>query len=246
MGILGRLLVPGYPQVRTGDRGRALLVGAAVLACVTLALSTGWLRSAPGSLSFLAVVAGIGVWSLVDGRIRRRGEPARLSAAEWAFLATPAWLFVAVLAVPPAREAVLGLAAYRTPAGHDSMAPALPGGDRFVVDLRARTPSRGDLVVFPSPEDSCMLVKRVVALAGDVVEAGAGGLRVNGEVAVPGEAPPLGALTVPAGRVFAVGDNLARSRDCRHFGPVEIGAIRGRVLYVFWSRTWSRIGTTPR
>lgn len=244
--VLLRLLVPGYPQVRNGDRGRAFLVGAALLLAILLVIATGWLRSALGLLSFLAVVIAVGVVSVVDGRRRRGGAPARLRAREWAFLAAPLWAFLAVLLAPPAREAVLGLAAYRIPAGHESMAPALLGGDRFVVDLRARTPRRGDLVVFTSPGEPVAFVKRVVALAGDVVSADREGVRVNGKLALPGEAGPYGPLTVPEGRFFAVGDNLSNSRDCRQFGPVENGAIRGRVLYVFWSRTWGRIGTTPR
>jgi len=243
--MLGHLLVPGHPQLLNGDRTRALAVGAAVLLCLLLATTTGWLRSAPGSLSFLAVVVGIGTWSFVDGR-RRRGmaAPVRLRAAGWAFLVVPLWLFVAMLLVRPAREAMLGLAAYRIPAGHESMAPALLGGDRFVVDLRARTPARGDIVVFPSPEEPFTLVKRLIALEGDVVKAGARGVEVNGRLAVAGPAEPFGPVTVPGGRFFAVGENLARSRDCRHFGPVEVGAIRGRAIYVFWSGTWSRIGKT--
>jgi len=244
--LLSHLLVPGYAQIRNGDRGRAFLVGAAVLLAILLALTTGWLRSAAGLFSFLAVAAAIGVFSFVDGRRRRGGPPARLRAREWAFLAAPLWLFVGTTLIPPAREAVLGLAAYRTPAGLESMAPALLGGDRFVVDLRARTPERGELVVFTSPEKPVAFVRRVVALPGDVVSADAQGVKVNGRLALPGEAAPYGPLTVPEGRFFAVGDNLANSRDSRNFGPVENSAVRGRVLYVFWSRTWGRIGKTPR
>ncbi len=247
MGILGRLLVPGYPQASNGDRARALLVGAAAFVCLLCAVSTAWLRSPTGLLSFLAVVLALAAWSHIDGRRRRgRAAPARMHPAEWLFLALPTWLFVTVLLLPPARDAVLGIVAYRTPPGHESMAPTLLGGDRFVVDLRAREPARGDLVVFASPEEPLALVKRVVALEGDVVKADALGIEVNGHLAVAGAADPFGPVTVPKGRVFAVGDNLARSRDTRHFGPVETGTIRGRVLYVFWSRTWSRIGTTPR
>jgi signal peptidase I len=247
MRLLPHLLVPGYPQARNGDRGRALAVGAAVLLVVLFATTTGWLRSAVGLLSFLALAVAIGAWSFVDGR-RRRGvrSPASLRPAEWAFLALPLWLFVALLLVPPAREAVLGLAAYRTPSGHESMAPTLLGGDRFVVDLRSRTPERGEIVVFESPKEPVAFVKRVVALPGDVVEADAAGVRVNGTLARAGPAEPFGPVTVPAGRFFALGDNLAGSLDSRSFGPVGIDAIKGRVLYVFWSKAWKRIGTTPR
>jgi len=247
MGLIGHLLVPGYAQIRNGDRARALAVGGAILVLLLLVTTTGWLRSAIGIAAFLAAAVGIGAWSLVDGR-RRRGiaAPARLHPAEWAFLVLPLWLTIVTILVPPVREAVFGLAAYRIPGGNESMAPTLAGGDRLVVDLRERTPTRGDLVVFTSPEKPVAFVKRVVALGGDVVRAGERGVEVNGEVALAGPAAPFGPVTVPDGEFFAVGDNLANSRDCRHFGPVGFDAIRGRVLYVFWSGTWSRIGTTPR
>lgn len=38
-------------------------------------------------------------------------------------------------------------------------------------------------------------------------------------------------LSVDAGRVDLRGDNPAASTDSRHFGTVDIGAVRGRVVY---------------
>lgn len=246
MGILGHFLVPGYAQLRNGDRTRALLVGAAVAGALAIAAATRWLHSPIGLLSFLASLIAIAVGSCVDGRLRRKG-PARVRARDLLLLAVPPWAFVAVLCITPAREALLGLSAYRIPAGHESMAPTLRGGDRFLVD-KACVPGRGDLVVFVAPpeDQGKTFIKRVVALEGDVVRAGADGVEVNGRLAVQGRADPFGPVTVPNGRLFVVGDNLQDSRDSRQFGTVEKAAIRGRVLYVFWSDTWSRIGTTPR
>ncbi|MEZ5557248.1 MAG: signal peptidase I [Pseudomonadales bacterium] len=79
-----------------------------------------------------------------------------------------------------------------------SMLPSILIGDRIVVnklayDLRVpftlqrlahwSTPQRGDVVTFTSPEDDRLLVKRVVALPGDVVELHQNRLTINGMTA---------------------------------------------------------------
>lgn len=37
-------------------------------------------------------------------------------------------------------------------------------------------------------------------------------------------------LTVPPGHVWIEGDNAARSRDSRDFGPIPLGLVRGRAV----------------
>lgn len=37
-------------------------------------------------------------------------------------------------------------------------------------------------------------------------------------------------ITVPAGHVFLTGDNLSYSNDSRHYGPVPLGCIKGKVV----------------
>ncbi len=59
-------------------------------------------------------------------------------------------------------------------------------GDRLVVDRTAfqfRQPQRWEPVVFHSPADSQLTVKRIVGLPGEVVELRAGDVRINGQVA---------------------------------------------------------------
>lgn len=81
------------------------------------------------------------------------------------------------------------------PVPSGSMRPTIQEGDvvlvnRLAYDLRipltgvsvARLgePQRGDIVTFDSPEDGVRLIKRVVALPGDVVEMRDGVLSING------------------------------------------------------------------
>jgi len=245
MHTLARLLVPGYRQLAAGRPRRAIAVASAAYALLLLALFTSWLHAPAGLATFLVALTAVAVWAWQDGR--RLETRATVPPRTCVLLAAPFWLLLLSLAFEPMRVHVVGLQAFHIPPGNRACAPALLGGDRFLVDTRDRAPRRGEIVVFRAPDDpGRVYVKRVVALAGDVVRAEAGGIRVNGKPVLAGNAGAFGPLTVPPGRCFLVGDNLADSRDSRAFGPVEIGAILGRVLYVFWAERWDRIGTTPR
>lgn len=142
--------------------------------------------------------------------------------------------------------------AFYIPSG--SMIPTLEIGDRVLVNkfiYRFKEPERGDVIVFRSVEpnqdgSTDDLIKRVVAVGGDEVAVRDGTLLVNGkpqnEPYVNGEFPDtsfFGPTVIPAGKVFAMGDNRSNSRDSRFFGPVPVGNIEGEAFVVFWplSRT---------
>ena len=125
-----------------------------------------------------------------------------------------------------------------------SMSPTLRAGDHVLVDkflTSGRMPDRRDIVVLRSPVTGALLVKRVAAVAGDVVGLEAGVLVVNGHqvreryvdyrlmVGVY-----YGPVRVPAGDVFVLGDNRPDSVDSRTFGPVPVNRITGRVLMRIW------------
>ena len=50
-------------------------------------------------------------------------------------------------------------------------------------------------------------------------------------------------LTIPPGHVFVVGDSEPRSYDSRHFGPVPVKAIRGRVMVGRLFQLWGAEGS---
>jgi signal peptidase I len=122
--------------------------------------------------------------------------------------------------------------------------------------LPYRDVARGDVFVFRSPLTPQQdLIKRAVAVGGDTVAVSAKRLLVNGVPAVEpfvlhrdpqvftGPDIPearrgrdeLEPLAVPAGRIFAMGDNRDNSQDSRFFGPVTAASVRGRALLVYWS-----------
>ena len=122
-----------------------------------------------------------------------------------------------------------------------SMEPTLSADDRLLA-WRAPRPLRvGDVIVLESPYDAGVvvregetvpwtrpparpgetsrrwIVKRVAALPGDLVPAGAAGKVVEGE-------------TVPSGRLLVVGDNPDESYDSRQIGYIPAERVFGLVL----------------
>ena len=138
--------------------------------------------------------------------------------------------------------------AFWIPSG--SMIPTLKIGDRVLVNkfiYRFTEPMRGDIIVFESVDNSNEdLIKRVVGLPGDKIAVRGGKLFVNGE---PQREPyvinkpclrgaprtcSFGAITVPKGHVFVMGDNRGNSADSRVFGPLPEKNIEGEAFLRFW------------
>ena len=125
-----------------------------------------------------------------------------------------------------------------------SMTPTLHTGDQILAERltpRFGQLERGDLIVFKAPATRALMVKRVVALAGDRVGLADGRLVVNGHRRsehyvdlASVDSVYFGPEVVPAGSVFVMGDDRADSVDSRDFGPVPLDRVLGRVLWRLW------------
>ena len=130
-----------------------------------------------------------------------------------------------------------------------SMVPTLLPGDRVIVDklrYRLADPHHGDVVVFDRPANAGgsaeikNLIKRVVAVEGDEIEARDGvvflnGQRLNEPYLRPGTVTTdITRQTVPPDRYWVMGDNRAVSEDSRLFGPVPRSLVIGRALILAW------------
>lgn len=168
--------------------------------------------------------------------------------------------------------------AFKIPSG--SMKETLKIGDHILVNkfiygvklpfiqktiIPVSQPDRGDIIVFRFPEDPDKdFIKRVVGVAGDIIEIRDKDLFVNGKPAdyaqaiftdnriIPGTIQPrdnMGPYKVPEHHVFVMGDNRDHSYDSRFWGPVDLREVKGEAFIIYWSWDrdnfgvrWSRIG----
>lgn len=137
-----------------------------------------------------------------------------------------------------------------------SMEPNFEDSEYLIINeigYRFVEPKRGDVVVFRYPLDpSEFFIKRVVALPGETVIIGGGGITIKNAEYPSGfrlEEPylPAGtftggdiALTLDADQYYVLGDNRQSSSDSRRWGPLSRRNVVGRV----WLRGWpvSRAG----
>ena len=134
---------------------------------------------------------------------------------------------------------------YTIPSG--SMLPTLCEGDQILVTSYVRAePSRGDVIVFRAPRGDELMVKRIVAAPGDLIETRGGKIAIGGhalperylaEPAASGVIPPQ---IVPSDCYFVMGDNRADSLDSRTWGVLPRELIVGKARIVLWSSAGPR------
>jgi signal peptidase I len=131
-----------------------------------------------------------------------------------------------------------------------SMEHTLNIQDRVLVNklsYRLHDVHRGDIVVFERPPNDVGqirdLIKRVVALSGETVEAHDGTVYVDGrplrepyleQGVTTAEFPPK---RIPDGYIWVMGDNRGNSSDSRVFGAIRESTIIGRAFIRVWPLT---------
>ena len=164
---------------------------------------------------------------------------------------------------------------YEIPSG--SMEDTIEIGDRVLsekVSYYLQDPQVGDIVtfqawedpitedIFTHPDDASesqrarleekVLIKRVIATAGQTVTLQDGAVYVDGQPlnepytlgkpSYPLEDSSLSfPYTVPQGEIWVMGDNRTNSKDSRFFGSVPIDSVTGHAFVRYWPL--DRLGT---
>ena len=213
-------LCPGLGQLHCGRwlRGTTFLVGSLLLVPVVRALVALPVSTTALTLLLAATAAWVlcQLASMLDALLlahRLDGQP----------VARPGTALTAILVAVGLAHPALGpvalrssvLQAYVVPSA--TMAPSILPGDRVLALKTGRVPRRGDIVVFPRPDDRAqLLVKRVVGLPGDTVAVLDDVLLVGGE--------PVSQLpATDDDRPFAASDELSREVFGDVSYPVSVG-----------------------
>ena len=173
-----------------------------------------------------------------DESIEQPTSPLR-SVVEWVLIVAGAVLVAIVI-----RTFVLQ--AFYIPSG--SMLPTLEVDDKVLVNklsYKVHDINRGDIVVFERPPGETDpkikdLIKRVIGLPGDTIEAHDGHIYVNGrrlnEPYLPDglQTAALAKQTVPDDSIFVMGDNRGSSKDSTVFGPISKDLVVGRAFIRVW------------
>ena len=130
-----------------------------------------------------------------------------------------------------------------------SMEDTIMIGDR-VITLRLAylfsDPKRGDIVVFPYPDDESVdYIKRIIGLPGETIEGKEGLVYIDGK---PLNEPyvrasldqDFGPYTIPEDSYFMMGDNRNNSADSRYWIHTFLSKnkIKGKALYKHPGFTW--------
>jgi signal peptidase I len=169
------------------------------------------------------------------------GEPMTLPVGARAWEWTKS-LAIALILAFGIRTAVVE--AFYIPSG--SMEPTLQVGDRILGNkfwFWFSDPHRHDIVIFAPPDTAHLaagaMIKRVIAVEGDLVEVRNGQVLVNGARVVEPylkERPQyhLPPTPVPSGMLFVLGDNRNASYDSHAWGFVPRGNLRAKAFARYW------------
>lgn len=167
------------------------------------------------------------------------------------------WIVLVLAAVNTAAFGVQRLFYVPVAIPSESMEPTVDAGDRIFVRRThksvtqlARSIERGDVIVLRAPEEGHpLVVKRVVGLPGETIEARDGVIAINNDrildetylsndvtdIGTPGaDSVDVDRTKLSRTELYVLGDNRAHSIDSRSYGPIQLADVVGTVSLRFW------------
>jgi signal peptidase I len=257
------LVTPGLGQLYNGQILKGISFFLAFL-LIQVVLSLARLPSEfMGLVASLVIAIAIWIFAVAEAFSAAKRRPGFVLKGynRWYIYLLIVLLVLGILNFLPASAAKIASDAFGFKArkiSTGSMEPTLLTGDLIMTDLKyfnKHMPQRRDLVIIQFPQNPSMdSVKRVIALEGDKVEIRKKQVTLNDEAlsepdvirADPNQdvaqRDDFGPLVIPQGQCFVMGDNRDTSADSRIWGPLPLGNIKGKPLYVYWAKDKSRIG----
>ena len=127
-----------------------------------------------------------------------------------------------------------------------SMLPTLSQNNVVMVDKffysKLNNLERGDIVVYLSPEQKKIEVKRLIGLPGDTVEIRNGYTYVNSQpLYEPYAQIPVSyvfqPITIPDEQFFVLNDNRTEVDDSRYEGNLPLHTLEGKAIFGIWPLT---------
>jgi signal peptidase I len=265
------LLASGLGQIYNGQLYKGIIFFFSGYALVILSALAGLQRFFVGMIIFLASRIILQAYIIADAlvvSIRKKEISLKFYNQTYIYIL---FILISMLSFFTINllinNEIVGIKTFSIPSG--AMQPTLVEGDYICADLkhyRATKPQRGDVAVFVYPKDPALdYIKRVIGLPGDKVEIKNKKIYINGAlyetpqaifsdpaVYSGPKAPPrdnLEALTIPPDSYFVLGDNRDHSYDSRFWGFVRADQLKGKALYIYYSRDreksrtrWERVG----
>jgi signal peptidase I len=254
-------LTPGLGQLYNGQASKSILLYLLGLLIMVFCSFYGLFFSFNGMIGWLAIVLAYMFFVMIEASISA-GRLHTIKAKKY-----NKWYFYFLIIVINTflinsllEPLIIPVKAYKVPVS--SMAPTLLIGDHIIVNKRYyadKQPERDDIVIFPSPLDPRKdYIKRVIGLPGETIEIREKKVYINGQSLdepyvrgtheaglspSPATTENFGPVTVPAGKLFVLGDNRDNSEDSRHFGFVDITSLKGKALYIYWAKDKKRMGS---
>jgi signal peptidase I len=244
------LLTFGLGQVYNGQLKKGIIFFISSL-IINISILVGILNTFYGLIALVVIGIILYLWNVIDAIINAS------KAKNYSMKSFNRWyIYIIVVILMNILNCVssplLPVKCYK-PVGK-SMFPTIDEGERILVNktyYQNHRPSRGDVLIFTRSNKS--YIKRVIAVGGEKLEINGSKILINGKEIKNTRINNIGNGTatnlqkpmiydIPKDTVFVLGDNFEQSKDSREFGPIKLKSIKGKVLYICWSKNNKKIG----